>query len=223
MSNHVNPVKPEQHDGGYTLIELMVVVAILGILVGLSLVAYDALGRRGALQNAAFDLQGVLSSARTRAASRGYPVWVVFRPTARRGALTDGPGAFMVVEDRNNSFSRARHIPLALPLKVQGPVSAVYFLEDYKRVRLEALTPGRTDLFGAPFSGLAVRACSFCSGTTPSGAVVFYPDGGSRFVDGDGQFVATMNQSLALSSLERQHQYLIAISGPSGYMASFTP
>jgi prepilin-type N-terminal cleavage/methylation domain-containing protein len=223
MSNHVNPAKRERLDGGYTLVELMVVVAILGILVGLSMVAYDQVGRRGALQNAAYDLQGVLSSARTRAASRGIPVWVVFRPTARRTSLTGGAGAFMILEDKNNSFARARHIPLAMPLKVQGPVTAVYFLEDYKRVRFEALTPGRTDLFGAPFTGLAVSTCSFCSGATPAGAIIFYPDGGSRFIDGDGQFVSTMNHSLALSSSERQVQYLIAISGPSGYMASYAP
>ncbi len=99
------------------------------------------------------------------------------------------------------------------------------FLQDYsKKVRYEALTPGRTDVFGAPFSGLSVQTCGFCSGSAhQAGAIGFFPDGGARFVDGGGAFVSTTNQSLAFSSVEGDTQYLFAISGPAGYMASFAP
>jgi hypothetical protein len=77
-------------------------------------------------------------------------------------------------------------------------------------------------MFGAPFSGMAVQTCSFCSGTSvPRGAIVFYPDGGARFVDGQGTFLTSANQSVAFSSLEGRKQHLFAISGPAGYMASF--
>ena len=66
---------------------MVVVLGIVSVLAGLAMAAYDAVGRRGALQSAAFDLQGVLSSARAKAVSRGYPVWVVFHPTAGRGSI----------------------------------------------------------------------------------------------------------------------------------------
>ncbi len=226
MRNHVNPAKREARERGYTLLEVMITLAIFGILAGLSVMGYAAVGRRGALQNASFDLQGEMSKARTRAVSRGYPVWVVLFPTANRKAKTGGLGAFMVVEDRIGSYAKDPRAPLDLELVVEemDGVTQVYFLEDYsKKVRFGALTPGRTDMFGAPFSGMAVQTCSFCSGTgVLRGAIVFYPDGGARFVDGQGTFLASANQSVAFSSMEGRKQHLFAISGPAGYMASFS-
>ncbi|WNG14138.1 Tfp pilus assembly protein FimT/FimU [Cystobacter fuscus] len=224
------PAKREQRPGGFTLVEVLVVMAILGVTAGLGLMAYDAVGRRGALQSAAFELQGVMSTARTRAASSGHPVWIVFYPAGGRGTLSTGTGAFLVVEDRQSVFVRNPRGLFALPFTVDakagtGGVSAIYYLDDYsKKVRFGALTPGSTDAFGAPFLGLAVQTCSFCSGTdSPSGAMGFYPDGSAHFVDGTGRWISTTNQSLAFSSTQGRSQYLFAISGPSGFMATFSP
>ncbi|ATB35654.1 methylation domain protein [Cystobacter fuscus] len=225
----VSPTKREQRPGGFTLVEVLVVMAIIGVTTGLALVAYEAVGRRGALQSAAFELQGVLSTARTRASSAGHPVWVVFYPAGGRGTLSTGKGAFLVVEDRQSVFARNPRGLFALPFTVDvmgstGSVSAIYYLDDHgKKVRFGALTPGITDAFGAPFLGLAVQTCSFCAGTdSPSGAMGFYPDGSARFVDGTGRWITTTNQSLAFSSTQGGGQYLFAISGPSGFMATFS-
>jgi prepilin-type N-terminal cleavage/methylation domain-containing protein len=225
MRKHVNPAKREARGRGYTLLEVMITLAIFAILAGLSVMGYAAVGRRGALQNASFDLQGVMSTARTRAVSRGHPVWVVLFPSGSRKGKTGGLGAFMVVEDTLGGYVRAPWGAVGLDLEVdpQIGVTQLYFLEDYsKKVRFGALTPGRTDMFGAPFSGMSVQTCSFCSGTDfLRGAVVFFPDGGARFVDGQGAFLTSPNQSVAFSSLEGRKQHLLAISGPAGYMASF--
>ena len=51
----------------------------------------------------------------------------------------------------------------------------------------------------------------------------FLPDGSVRFVDGTGTYSSATNHSLSLRSLEGSTQQLFAISGPSGYMAVFSP
>ncbi|MFL5355160.1 Tfp pilus assembly protein FimT/FimU [Archangium sp.] len=240
MNNHVNPAKHARRARGFTLLEVMIVVAILGVLTALSVVTYDAVGNRGALQNAAFDLQSTMSVARTRAMSRGYPVWVVFFSSANRKGQTGGDGAFMVVEDRSSRFVRNPVTLYSLELKPtatssrdeltgqvveSGEVSSVYFLDDYnKKVRFGALKPGRVGLFGAPFTALAVQTCSFCSAAgSLQGAIAFSPDGGARFYDGGGNPVSGTNHSLALSSVDGLKQQIFAISGPSGYIAAFSP
>nr|QKW93592.1 prepilin-type N-terminal cleavage/methylation domain-containing protein [Archangium sp.] len=223
MSTHGNPAKHERRIRGVTLVEVMIVVAIIGVLAAMSMVAFDALGRRGALQNAAFDMQGVLTTARAQAVSRGYPMWIVLRPAASRKALEGGQGVFFLVEDAGSDYVRAPAGLFTLEPKASALVSAAYFLEDYsKGVRFEALTPGETAQYAQPFSGLTVRTCGFCSETPLRGAIGFFPDGSARFVNGQGAYVFTKNQGLALSSLDRKTQYLFAIAGPTGYVTAFS-
>lgn len=230
MMNHAKPARHARKERGFTLLEILVVLAILGVLTGMAVVAFDAVGRRGALQNAAFDFQGAMMSARTRASSQGYPVWVVLYPVANRKGKTGGLGAFLVVEDRNSDYLRTPANLFSLELKkslVDGKevVSSVYFLEDYnKKVRFETLTPGRVGLFSAPFQTLAAQTCSFCSlGGSKAGAIGFFPNGSARFVSAEGTYASATNHSLALRSLEGRKQQLFAISGPTGYMAAFSP
>lgn len=226
MMNHANPARHERRERGFTLLEVLLVLAILGVLTGMAVVAFDAVGRRGALQNAAFDFQNAMVSARTRAVSRGYPVWVVLYPDANRQGLTEGMGAFIVVEDHASTYVRDPSELFNLKLVSDATVvSAVYFLEDYnKKVRFETLTPGRVGLFGAPFQKLAAKTCSFCTtGSHTAGAIGFFPDGSARFVDGEGDYVGSTNHCMALRNLEGRSQQLFAISGPSGYMAVYSP
>ncbi|MBI3185181.1 MAG: prepilin-type N-terminal cleavage/methylation domain-containing protein [Myxococcales bacterium] len=63
---------------GFTLIEMMVTVAILGILVGLAAFALGAATRSAKLSGARFDVVNFLGQARATAVSRGHDVYVVF-------------------------------------------------------------------------------------------------------------------------------------------------
>lgn len=218
-------VNPTGRSAGFTLLEMVIVLGIVSVVTALSMAAYDAVGRRGALQSAAFDMQGVLSAARAKAMSRGFPVWVILYPTAGRAGMTDGQGAFMQVEDAAGAHVALPEGLFNLPMEVRRTVTALYYLEDYsKYVRFSALTPGLVGAYREPFAGMTVQTCSFCSGGTPRGAVGFYPDGSAHFVGGDGLYVTNpLKQSLTLSNQDQRMQYLFAIAGPSGYLASFSP
>lgn len=63
---------------GFSLVEFLIVLAILGILAGISVPAFTTLRRRAALRAAAADLRGVFHLARMRAIARSANAGVKF-------------------------------------------------------------------------------------------------------------------------------------------------
>ncbi len=61
---------------GFTLVELMVIVAILGIFAGIAVPSFTDLVRRNRLQSASEEFYGLLQYARTEAVSRGRSITV---------------------------------------------------------------------------------------------------------------------------------------------------
>ncbi len=59
--------------------ELLVVMAIMGVLLGLVGIAFSNLGRSGALNKSASDIAGILEMARAQAMSQNTHVWVGFK------------------------------------------------------------------------------------------------------------------------------------------------
>lgn len=223
---------------GFTLLELMIVCAIIGVLAALSATAADKIGMNNASQNAASDLSSALQNARARAEQRGSDVYVIVYPKmTKAGALTGGSGAIFVYEDANGNFltgtgscngsgtldcSWANFTP---PTNVRSPstspdrfVQAIY-LDDYpkKNVRFGKLS---TIPFAAPFTSIAtsadVNGCSFCA-TGNKGAVVFTGEQQARFLDDTGAPQAKRVGGLALQAVDNNSRaFLFGLVGATG-------
>lgn len=217
---------------GFTLVELMVVIAIVGVLAMLAAAGYERLGQRAALQNATFDLQGDLSWARSRALERGSNVWVIVYPQASRSSTTGGNGAYFVYEDLTMRFARPglatfgyddfrldNTLDLTDTEVRQGQLLQARYLDEYKGGAIRFARVGTT-IFPAPFATLAPAACTVCTGAGARGAMVFTGDGTVRFYDGTGALLSLGDASLAVGNLADNRGYIFGINGATAFVAS---
>ncbi|HVE87753.1 MAG TPA: prepilin-type N-terminal cleavage/methylation domain-containing protein [Myxococcales bacterium] len=191
---------------GFTLIELAIVAAILGVLTALSVAGWQRMRESSALQNASNDFSAALSKARSRAFERRTDVWVVVYPNRMRNGATTTTGSYFLIDDTTGTFGAGGYTafdpPLAMPVAPAKLLFAGY-LEDYSRSRNAKFIVGSTAAplipsFPAtsPFAALNTgansltsgTACNFCTGAgvTARGAIIFTGDGTARFVDAVG-------------------------------------
>lgn len=225
---------------GLTVLELSVVLAIIGVLAGLSWAGYEQLSARTGPQNAAADLSSALSEARARAVDRHADVWLIIYPDIDTAGLPgQGSGAWFLVEDRKLDFNAPGAVPpghlryatFVPPGQVelapeQGSRLESVYLDSYSKRSVRFGTSG-TLAWDGIFTGLAPSACSFCTGTPRRGAIVFREDGSARFVDGAGAPVLPAGAgalqraaTLGLLSSDNQSEFLFAVSGPVGFVDS---
>ncbi len=229
---------------GFTLIEMMVVVAIAAVLAALSVAAYQNVGERAAPQNAAYDFYSTLSQARALAANHGSDVWVIVYPSLsspNQGSGALGGGAYFMYEDRDTNFNWGGSLSYSTfspPGTISPPssdtsgdklVSAVY-LDDYKRQNAQFKSPDAGSLiFGAPFTALNVAStscssctprCTFCDGNR--GAIVFSADGTVFFVGSTaGAISEDRAAGVTLSARTTQQAFLFAVSSSTAFITTF--
>ncbi len=91
----VDAGKRSRTETGFTIIEMLVVVAILGMIALIMTINVAAALKRGRLEAAANQLRSLIESARVHAAEQGAGVFVVITPNA------DGSWAVRLIRDAN--------------------------------------------------------------------------------------------------------------------------
>ncbi len=208
---------------GFTLLEVMIVLAIVGVITAISVTSAQQIGARNATQNAASDLSTVLQNARARAEQSGADVYVMVYPTMKRdGSLTGGSGALVVYEDARGDFltatgpcdgsastARCGWTNFAPPSNVfpvpnsGGRFVQIVYLDDYPKKNVR-FGKSSASAFTAPFTGVGTLAnangCSFCGAT--KGAIVFTGEQQLRFLDNSGAPVAQRVAGLAVQAVD---------------------
>jgi prepilin-type N-terminal cleavage/methylation domain-containing protein len=187
-------VSTRSRSAGFTLVELLVVVAILGVLVTLAGLAVFHGTSRVRVSNAAFEVGALYTAAQLRATSMGVPHYVVFHDDGTEFGVyllerADSLGAFnWASEDVMNASAVGglRHEHLRLSRE-----SGLGFLD------LGAPRPDVASL-PAPFTSIPLSpsgtgrwlgGCTFCSEGTGGarGILRFSPDGTVRVMTGGAE------------------------------------
>ncbi|HLM46736.1 MAG TPA: prepilin-type N-terminal cleavage/methylation domain-containing protein [Myxococcaceae bacterium] len=211
---------------GFTLIEVLVAVAILGVLVTLAGMAVFHGTARVRVSNAAFEVGALYTAAQLRATSMGVPHYVVFHDDGTDfGAYLlerpDALGAYnWTAEDVLNptQVGGTRHEQLRLSRE-----SGLGFV-NLARPGLRPLPAPFASIPLTPSgTGRLLGGCSFCTEGTGGarGVIRFSPDGTVRLLTGSaelGGVIAFEPDSRGTSS---GHPRLVVIAAPAGAIRVF--
>jgi prepilin-type N-terminal cleavage/methylation domain-containing protein len=198
---------------GFTMIEVMTVLGIIGILAGLSAIALTRLKSRGNFASATGDFVATLRTARAEAFARGDNT-IVYVDTqgGQWWAIEDADASFdfasfdggVPTGDRliyygslppGTMFGPTGGIGTALAMPYCGIPTGVTTLADGGT--------GCTIVADGGSTNPNLKYCSFCDPGTGKGAITFFPGGGASFSGGP----ATVGQQIAIANV---------VTGPDG-------
>ncbi len=205
---------------GFTIIELMIVVAIIGIVSSLAGVGILYGNARAKLSNSVFEVSAMVSAAQMRAMASGKPNYLVFYQTSA-GAF----GIAHVERDETATPPAWSAVDAGNLATAGGVVLNQVALSTTKALSLGTVTsftalpaPFAAVPMTAPGSSGLLGACSFCISATNGnlGALRFTQDGrvtvGSGSADTPGAAFVLNGQAGG----EKSRSKLIAVVLPSG-------
>jgi prepilin-type N-terminal cleavage/methylation domain-containing protein len=220
---------PHRRPRGFTLIEVMVTVALVAIGVALVVWGFGSQKEREKLRGASLELRGVLLQARQSALASGNRVVVMAFPNF----VTDSNGSqgrFVIYEDGDGDFFSQ---PPALvnfdgydpASTAAGPRSQVIDTMDLPFL----VSLGPPDGWGpgqkapAPYAAIALdKPCAFCTGAGSRGAIVFDPVGSVSFYDRNGPALDLPGAALSLTARDTGEVKTVLVGTNGSMLGMFT-
>lgn len=192
----------ERRAHGFTLLEVVVTVAIVGILAALAAIGMQRFKPRANLSSSAAQLTALFNAARQNSLATGHDTVVMVFPQFQNP--TGGTGRVVLYEDGNYNFFSTTASPNFSAFDPADPTTVAARGEVLETLDLPLnVTVGLGGIaaptLAAPYNLIAAAACSFCaSGGDGRGAVVFDPRGRAHFYTASGASLALWGGTVAL-------------------------
>ena len=92
-------------NAGFTLVEMMVVVAIMGLLLGLAMLNFRAISQKEPLEQAVSDVEGLCRRARTEAIVKSRPIDLTINSGTGQLLLSTAPHAMNSSDPETGLFT----------------------------------------------------------------------------------------------------------------------